>query len=65
MEDVIIIIIKNGVLTIENFELEKAIKKVNRIAKEKYDTLKTRTNRKLRIKVKKPIQKVNKEDNEL
>lgn len=44
-------------LLIENFELEKAIKKSTRIAKEKYDALKIRTNRKLRIKVKKPIQK--------
>lgn len=45
-------------LEIENFELEKAIKKVQRIAKEKCDTLKDRTNRKLRIKVKKPLLKV-------
>lgn len=50
-------------LFIENFELEKAIKKVNRIAKEKYDTLKIRANRKLRIKVKKPVLKVMENNN--
>jgi hypothetical protein len=53
------------VFFIENFELEKAIRKSTRIAKEKYDTLKARTNRKLRIRVKKPILKANNDNNEL
>jgi hypothetical protein len=51
------------VLYINNLELEKAIRKSTRIAKEKYDTLKLRTNRKLRIKIRKPLLKV-REDSE-
>lgn len=52
-------------LNINNLDLEKAIRKSTKIAKEKYDTLKLRTNRKLRIKVKKPVLKVSENcDNE-
>lgn len=48
------------VKTINDYELTKAINKVSKIAKEKNIALKDRTNRKLKIKVKKSIKKVEK-----
>lgn len=44
-------------LNINNLDLEKAIRKISKVYKEKYIESQLRTNRKLRIKVKKYIKK--------
>jgi hypothetical protein len=54
------------VLHIDNLDLEKQLRKLKRITKENHDTLQARENRKLNIKVKKYVKKVNEDvrDNE-
>jgi hypothetical protein len=50
------------VLLINDLELNKQIKKINKIAKEKNAVLQARTNRKLKIKVKKTVIKESNEN---
>jgi hypothetical protein len=54
-------------LNINDLELEKQLRKLKRITKENHDTLQARENRKLNIKVKKYVKKVNEDvrDNDL